>query len=213
MANELIILLIMIVTLTMLIVGMVFNKVWGIKQSNFIELKNNMSNLQERMNNAQMMGDMRQMRQLQLEANQLLKSLMTKQFLPMCARCILFLGLWLILDIFVFFNYRSGLLPFPIPLLGDGWVALYFLFSLGFTLLIYGGKKLYKKLTGKEEKKPSIFRQLMNDLSVNTSSPLSGGSPLSLGNSSDEYSIQNHDQEMIDENNNSSDTWKDKIQK
>jgi hypothetical protein len=197
----------------MLIIGMVFNKVWGIKQSNFIELKNKMSNLQERMNNAQMMGDMRQIKQLQLEANQLLKSLMTKQFLPMCARCILFLGFWLILDIFVFFNYRSGLLPFPIPLLGDGWVALYFLFSIGFGLLIYGCKKLYKKLTGKEEKKPSIFKQLMNDLSVNTASPLSGGSSLSLGFTPDDNSIQNHDQGIIDDDNDSSDTWKDKIQK
>ena len=212
MANELIILLVMIVTLSMIIIGMVFNKVWGVKQSNFMELKNNLSNLQERMKNAQMMGDIRQMKQLQLEANQMFKSLIFKQFLPLCVRCILFLGVWIVLT-FIFRDYNTGLLPFQIPILGDGWFALYFLFSLGFFLLIYAIKKLYKKLAGKEEGKPSMFKQLMKDLSFNADIPLSSGSPLSLGLTHDDYSIQDHDQEMINEDRDSSDNWKDKIQK
>ena len=113
----------------------------------------------------------------------------------------------------LFANYRTGLLPFPIPFLGDGWTALYFLFGIGFGLLIYASKRLYRKLSGKGDKKTSLFRNLMNDLSLNSSSSLSGGMPLTLDTSYNNYSIQKDDLELNEEDTGSSDGWKDKIKK
>ncbi len=196
---------------------MLFNKIWGLKSQNVVDLKEKFSNLQKRMVNAQRTGDPYEMRQLQLEVNFLAKSMMKKQFLPLCARCILFFGVYIILDVFVFFDYRTGLLPFPILFFGDGWISLYFLFSIGFFLLIYGCKWLYRKVTGKEKKKGFGIRSLLNDLSINPPNTYSGGPSVMLDSSSSEYSIQNKDQEFISEDNEdigSPDSrWKDKLQK
>ncbi|MFX1274643.1 MAG: hypothetical protein ACFFBP_02795 [Promethearchaeota archaeon] len=212
MSDELIVtLLILVITIAMMIVSMVFNKFWGVKREFLVELREKFSNLQERMNNAQILGDVRQMRQLQLEANQILKSMMYKQYLPLCLRCSLFLIVFAILS-FIFSGYEWGLLPFNIPLLGSGWFALYFLFSLGFSLLIFGSKLLYRKVTGKGNKKGSSLRQIINELSLKSSNTMSGGGSLTFDASEFQSSLQKDNYLPSNENIDSSDGWKDKIQ-
>jgi hypothetical protein len=89
---------------------------------------------------------------------ELTKLMMKKQMIPSCVRCFIFIGIFTVIGI-VYTDYGEGLLPFPILFFGSGWFAVYFLFSITFSLTLYGIKRLYRKLTGKEVKrnKPSII--------------------------------------------------------
>ncbi|MFX1259758.1 MAG: hypothetical protein ACFFC9_00935 [Promethearchaeota archaeon] len=191
-----IIISIMLMTIGMIALGLIFNKIMGINPEIAKEFRDKATNLQERMKTAQMMGDGRQMMELQKESMQLTKQMMKKQLLPSCIRCIIFLIIFAILGI-VYAEYASGLLPFPILIFGDGWVALYFLFSIGFTLLIWATKKLYRKVTGKGGKGKT--RDILNMLS-----PISDG--YQTYHSTTPSTI-NSDSGVVKP----SDSWKDKI--
>ena len=183
-------------TIGMIALGMIFNKLLGITPGVAKEIREKAVNLQDRMKTAQMMGDGQQMRQLQQESMHLTKQMMKKQLIPTCIRCIIFLVIFAILGV-IYADYASGLLPFPILIFGDGWVALYFLFSIGFSLLIWATKKLYKKVTGKGDKGKT--REILNMLS-----PISDG--FQTYHPSTSSPIHN-DSEVIKK----SDSWKDKI--
>ncbi len=160
MSNAEIIIQIMFISIGMTIVGMVLNRLLGLRKENLQDLREKGTNLQERIRNAQLIGDYQLMAQLQRESVLFLKSLMKKQLIPTCARCIFFIGIFMVIG-FIYADYSSGLLAFPILFFGDGWFALYFLFSIGLGLMIYGIKRLYFKLTGKERKSQSQLRELM----------------------------------------------------
>jgi uncharacterized membrane protein (DUF106 family) len=203
MSNGIIVIQIMFITIGMVILGMVLNYVLGLRKENLSEMRKKALNLQERMRNAQLLNDYQAMAQMQRESMQFMKLMMRKQFVPMCIRCIIFLGIFAVLG-FIYSDYASGLLPIPILFFGNGWVALYFLFSIGFSLLIYGVKKLYKKLTGKETKSQSALREIMKMISP--TEPGFGG-PFQISSTS--QAPLDHSTENSHEGR---DSWKERIE-
>jgi len=158
MANGEIIIQIMLITIAMIGVGEILNRIMGVKSDAVRELREKSINLRERMKMAQLTGETQIMMDLQRESMELTKIMMKKQMIPSCVRCIIFMGLFAVFGA-VYAGYEVGLLPFPILIFGSGWFAVYFLFSITFSLILYGFKRLYRKLTGKEVKrdKPSIL--------------------------------------------------------
>jgi hypothetical protein len=158
---------IMLISLGMVALGLAFNYIFGLTGSKMKEMRTKAKNLQERLKNAQMIGDPQMMQEVQREAMALTKDMMKRQFIPMCIRCFLFIGIFIGLSfIYSDYGYDSGLLPFNIPLIGSGWFALYFLFSLAFSLIFYLIKFIYQKITGKE--KASVTKEMMQMLSPNS---------------------------------------------
>jgi hypothetical protein len=150
----------MLITIGMVILGMILNKVLGLSKEKILEFKERASNLQERIKNAQVIGDIQMLAKLQRETMQFTKQIIIKQFVPLCLRCFIFIGVFAFLG-FIYKDYDSGLLPFPILIFGTGWVAWYFMFSIGFSLIIFGFKKLYKRITGKDISTQNHLREIM----------------------------------------------------
>jgi len=149
---------IMLITLVMIGVSEILNRIMGVNSDAAREIKEKSKNLQERMRAAQLTGDNQILQELQRESMELTKTMMKKQMIPSCVRCFIFMGIFGVIGT-VYAGYSEGLLPFLIPFFGSGWFAVYFLFSITFSLILYGIKRLYRKLTGKEVKrtKPSIL--------------------------------------------------------
>ncbi len=158
MANEEIIFGIMFITIAMICVSEILNRIMGVNMEATRELREKANNLRERMRTAQLTGNAQIMLELQRESMELTKLMMKKQMIPQCVRCFIFMGIIAVLGI-VYADYEKGLLQFQLSFLGNGWFAVYFLFSITFSLILYGFKRLYRKLTGKEVKrnKPSIL--------------------------------------------------------
>ena len=158
MANEEVIIGIMLITIAMIGVSEILNRIMGKNADVAIEIQEKAKNLRERMRTAQLTGNAQIMLELQRESMELTKIMMKKQLIPSCVRCLIFLGIFFVIGI-VYADYERDLLPFPILIFGSGWFAVYFLFSITFSLILYGFKRLYRKLTGKEVKrvKPSIL--------------------------------------------------------
>ncbi len=216
MANEEIILQIFFVTVGILIFSILLNRILGLRPEKMKAFREKVLNLQERVKNAEILGDQGLMAQLQLEMMGLLKQMMKKQFVPMLARCAIFLGILFLLGI-IYADYSVGLLPFPILIFGSGWFALYFLFSLGLSLALYGVKRAYKKATGKENKSKSFTREMMG-LMAPYQKNLSG--PFQLpprAVSKPVTSIQSPQPQLIGEkpaqDTKTSSAWKDKMKK
>ena len=201
MSNAIIIIQIMFITIGMIILGIILNKLLGLSKEKVLEFKEQAQNIQERMRNAQVIADVRMMAQLQRETLQFTKRIMVKQFVPLCLRCFIFIGIFAILG-FIFSDYNSGLLPFPVLIFGNGWVALYFIFSISFSLIIFGLKKLYKKITGKGVSSQGHLREIMELVS-----PRQQSSGIS-------YQVSNPVQYNAEEESSErSDSWKERIQK
>lgn len=201
MSNAFIIVQIMLITIGMVILGLVLNKLLGLSKDKITEFKEQAFNLQERMRNAQVLADPQLMLQVQRETMQFTKSIMIKQFVPLCLRCFIFIGIFAVLG-FIYADYDSGLLPFPLLIFGTGWVAIYFIFSISFSLIIFGMKKLYKRITGKQVSSQGHLREIMALMSP---SQQSSGISFQVANpvpfNTDEGSSER------------SDSWKDRIQK
>jgi len=202
MSNAGIILQIMLITIGMIILGMILNKVLGLSKEKITEFKERASNLQERMRNAQVIGDIQMMARLQRETMQFTKQIIVKQFVPLCLRCFIFIGVFAVLG-FIYADYASGLLPFPLLIFGNGWVAIYFIFSISFSLLIFGIKKLYKRITGKDISTQNNLREIMQLVS-----PTQQTSGIS-------YQVSGAVSSSKEEENSSekTDSWKERIQK
>ena len=167
MANEFIILQIFFITLGMVAFSMILNKLMGLDPKSAKEIREKAQNLQERMRNAQLTADREQLYSLQQESMQLYKEMMKKQLLPSCVRCFIFWGIFAIIG--VFYNPYGALLDFPILFFGDGWVAVYFLFSIGISLLIYLIKRIYRKITGKQDPRKTDITEIRSMLSGTSS--------------------------------------------
>ncbi|MFX1502373.1 MAG: EMC3/TMCO1 family protein [Promethearchaeota archaeon] len=146
---------IMFITLGMIVLGMALNYILGLRKDVLKEMRKNALNIRERMKNAQIMGDYQLMSQLQKESVQFMKIMMKKQMIPMCLRCLVFIGIFIVLG-FIYSDYESGLLPFPLLFFGSGWLAIYLIFSLYFSLVIWG----VKRLTGMGRKTQSSVREI-----------------------------------------------------
>jgi uncharacterized membrane protein (DUF106 family) len=155
MSTIIVIIQILFITLGMIVLGMVLNYFLGLRKDFLKDMRQKALNLRERMKNAQVTGDYQLMARLQKESVQFMKLMMRKQLIPLCLRCFIFIGIFMILGA-VYTDYQSGLLPFPILIFGNGWLALYIIFSLYFALFIYG----IKKLTGLGGKTQGSLREI-----------------------------------------------------
>ena len=210
MVNVEIIIQIMFITLAMVGLSEILNRVMGLNMKTATELREKSKDLQERMKTARLTGDSQLMFELQQESMVLTKLMFKKQMIPSCVRCIIFMGIFALIGA-VYANYAEGLFPFPILIFGSGWFAVYFLFSLGFSLVIYGFKRLYRKLTGKEEKRKKASKEILGMLS-----PESGNQSgnLQLTRPIPNRSPRDVDSQKEDSNDLSeSDSWKDRIKK
>ena len=215
MSNVAVILQILLTTIGMIILGMVLNKVLGLSKDKMKEFRKKALNIQDRMRNAQAVGDIRIMAQLQRESMQFTKQIMIKQFVPLCLRCVIFIGIFGILG-FIYAEYSTGLLPFPFLIFGNGWQALYFIFSISFSLIIYGVKRLYKKITGKTVSTQNELRDVMG--MVSPTQRTSGSSFQISGITSSKLSRittvdPNVTTNLEDESGEKSESWKDRIEK
>lgn len=192
---------IMLISLGMVVFGMILNRIMGLKPSKMKELRDKATNLQERMANAQVVGDVQLLHQIQRETMQLTKQMMVKQLIPTCIRCVIFLSIFAVLGIIY-----TG---FP------EWFLLYFLFSLGFSLLSYGIKYAYKRATGKEDNKSKLMREISG---MTTGSGIQEtfqlSKPISSHSHPQSTSYQNADNHIEEKHTSEeSSSWKDRIEK
>lgn len=204
-----IILQIFFITLGMFLIGLLFNHFFGLNREEMSKLQEKARNIQERMKNAQLIGDPQMMQQIQSESMELTKDMMKKQMVPLCVRCVIFLGIFALLGL-IYAPYNSGLLPFKVPLFGDGWVAIYILFSLSFSLIYFVSKYIYRKVTGKQ--KTSLTGGMMQMLSPNqdTSSEIMDYSAASRPETLGSTKIST-EQKPETEKLKKKDNWKDKL--
>ena len=212
MANEEIIIQIMLITLVMVGFSTVLNKIMGLNMDTAREIREKSQNLQERMKTVRLTGNVQEMAELQQESMVLTKLMMKKQMIPSCVRCLIYMGIFALIG-FVYADYAEGLLPFPILIFGSGWFAVYFLFSIGFSLILYGFKRLYRKLTGKEDMRKKRSREILGMLS-----PQSGNQQGNIQLTRQIPDILPRDYNSDGEQKESeeqpkSDSWKDRIQK
>ncbi|MBY9004945.1 MAG: DUF106 domain-containing protein [Candidatus Lokiarchaeota archaeon] len=200
MANEIIIFQIFLVTLGMVAVSMIFNKLTGLNPESAREIRELSLDLQERMRASQQEGNVENLRQLQQESMELTKTMMKKQLIPSCVRCFIFIGIFGILGGF-FGQYATGLLPFPVLFFGSGWVGVYFLFSISISLLIYLIKRGYRKMTGKEDKRKLERQEIKGMLNPTT------------GNAREymQLNVDPSEEIPIDDPTERKDSWKEKI--
>ncbi len=198
MTHVMIILQILFISLGSTALGLLFNHFFGLTGEKMKEFRENAKSLQERLKNAQAIGDPRMMQEVQADSMELTKEMMKGQFIPLCGRCFLFIGIFIVLSI-IYAPY-TAILPISIPFLGRGWFALYFLFSLGFSLLLWLIRIVYRKITGKE-KATSMTKEMMGMLSP--SSQASSNEPIQYGN---ELNPSGKDQHAPE-----NDSWKEKL--
>ena len=153
----------------MVVLSLLLNKLLGIKPGIMLEVRDKAKNLQERMKNAQVLGDMRMMQELQQETMQLMKLMLKKQVGPMCLRCVIFWVIFGIVGIF-YVNYGFGSQFF----FGLGWPIYYLLLAFGLSFSIMGLKKYYYKKTGKEGKTTSFMKEMSQILNFRSIHPESG---------------------------------------
>ena len=211
MSNVAVILQILLTTIGMIILGMVLNKVLGLSKDKMKEFRKKALNIQDRMRNAQAVGDIRIMAQLQRESMQFTKQIMIKQFVPLCLRCVIFIGIFGILG-FIYAEYSTGLLPFPILIFGNGWVALYFIFSISISLIIYGVKRLYKKTGSTQGKLREVMEMVSPTQSLSGSSfQISDITPSKLSRITTVGTNMTSNTE--EESREKPESWKDRIEK
>ncbi|MHA1525507.1 MAG: hypothetical protein ACTSQD_00620 [Promethearchaeota archaeon] len=186
----------MYISLGLSIFGLILNKILGLKSSVMKEIRVDAKNLQDRLKQAQVLGDPRIMQELQAETMQLMKQMLKKQFLPMGIRCIIFLGIFYLLSF-----YYGGY---------EYWYWVYFLWSLGFSLSVFGLTKAYKKVTGKEEEKKSLAKEIAASLGQRSSYFISNVSSIETQDSQiDDHTSKNDEENQESEE---SDSWKDRLQ-
>ncbi|MFX1380016.1 MAG: EMC3/TMCO1 family protein [Promethearchaeota archaeon] len=168
MSEVIVIIQIVFITLGMIALGMILNRFLGLSKEVIQDMRKKALNLRERMKNAQFIGDYQQLAQIQRESTQFMKIMMRKQMIPLCLRCIIFIGIFMVLGL-IYADYESGLLPFPILIFGSGWVAIYLIFSLYFSLFIWG----IKRLTGMGGKTQSSLKEIMGLVSPQQQTGLS----------------------------------------
>lgn len=212
MAIEEIIIQIMLITVGMVALSEVLNRILGTNMEAARELREKSQDLQERMRTARLTGNQYEMQELQQESLELSKQMMKKQMIPSCVRCLIFWGIFAVIG-FVYADYVAGLLPFDLLFFGSGWFAIYFLFSISFSLILYGFKRLYRKLTGKEVKRNKASRGMLGGLS-----PQSEGEEQYL-QLTREIPNESRQEEVIKEireeegERSKTDSWKDRIKK
>jgi len=170
MVYEEIVLQLVLISFILILISQILNKILGMSPESMKEIREKATNLQKRIANVKAMGDYRMMQELQMETMALMKSIIKKQLVPMCLRCIVFLGIWAVLGI-VYADYGTGTDFF----FGLGWFFLYFLLAIGWSLLFYGIRRGIRKVKGKEGDKRTFAREIMEMLSPQMGGGVKGG--------------------------------------
>jgi uncharacterized membrane protein (DUF106 family) len=134
-------LIVFIVTLAMMLLSQFLNKKFGISMSNQRATQARMQELQQQLMEAQRM-DPAEARRLQQESMVMMNQMMRKQLIPSLIRCVIF---WVFF--FVLTAVFAGLEFFTVPILifGQGVVAIYFIYSIGISLLLFLVKYIRKR--------------------------------------------------------------------
>ncbi|GAG89758.1 unnamed protein product, partial [marine sediment metagenome] len=119
MTNEEIIIQIMLITIGMVGLSELLNRIFGLNMEAARELREKSKNLQERMRTARSIGDPQGMLELQQESVELSKQMLKKQMIPSCVRCGIFMGIFAVLG-GIYVDYAEGLLPSQFYLELDG---------------------------------------------------------------------------------------------
>lgn len=188
----------MYISLGLVIFGLILNKLLGLKSSVMKEIRDDAKNLQERLKQAQVLGDPRIMQELQGETMQLMKQMLKKQFLPMGIRCVIFLGIFFVLSF-----YYGGY---------EYWYWVYFLWSLGFSLSVFGLTKAYKKVTGKEDEKKSLAKEIAASLGPKQRSSFYISNVSSVKTQDSPIDDQASKSDEGNQESEESDAWKDRLQ-
>ncbi|MHA1340484.1 MAG: hypothetical protein ACTSRZ_09675 [Promethearchaeota archaeon] len=178
---------IFIVSLIMMIISILFSKKFGLSMKEQMELQQKLRDLQEEMRNAQ--GDIDRIQQIQQESVKLMSEMTKKQLIPMCIRTIIFFAVFGVLSIF----YKD--IEFdknPLPIFGRGFFSLYFLYSIGLSLINFLIRFIIKKLKKQESSTETVIDDPVKALNykINLSTPLApqntSQTPLNIENLSDD---------------------------
>jgi uncharacterized membrane protein (DUF106 family) len=207
LANEIIVLQIILITIIVYFGRLGFNKLFGQTASERREFIEKTKDVQNRLSES--MGDAEEFERLQKEMTELAQQMLKKQLIPCCVSCITFIVLWAILDV-IYIEYNTGLLPFPVLFFGDGWVGLYILVSFSLVGISYLIRLTYRKIKGIESTSPGLFNLLS---SSNIRNP-SQRSILSMPTRSQlDQTDKNLNDKQIETEEMRKDSWKDRIQK
>lgn len=193
----------MIISFVLVLISLGLNKILGVKPSKMKEIRDKARNLRERVRQAEILGDSILMQQLQVETMQMMRDMLKKQLIPMCIRCFIFLGIFVIISL-VYGQYEY-------------WFWFYFLFSFSFSMAAMGLRYAYKKITGKEDKKKSFAKEIMEFVypSKQFSSQKSGFHIEGHPATETQDVINNLERTKVDVQNQKvqkPDAWKDKMQ-
>ncbi|TFG04989.1 MAG: DUF106 domain-containing protein [Promethearchaeota archaeon] len=194
----------MYISIGLVLLGLLLNWLLGLKPEVMRELRDKAKNLQDRIQQAQILGDQQLMMELQQETMALMKQMLKKQLAPMAIRCVIFLGIFALLS-FYYGKYEY-------------WFWVYFGFSLAFSLLAFGVRKGYQKITGKEAKKEKFAKELMGTISPSQSAENQIYIPSNVLNSSERgpsIDLESLNQEATGESDKTQegDAWKDRMKK
>lgn len=189
----------MFISFALVLFGLLLNKLLGAKPSKMKEIRDKAKNLRERVRQAEILGDTVLLQQLQVETMQLMKIMLKKQLIPMCVRCIIFIGIFVVISM-VYSQYEY-------------WFWVYFLFSFSFSMAAFGLRYLYKKITKKEDKKKHFAKEIME--LVYPKSQIQTSGLILTGHTDDEFQTDSTKEEGIDlssEEQKPTDAWKEKLQ-
>ena len=193
----------MFIALAMVLFGLLLNKILGVKTSRMREIRDKAKNLRERVRQAEILGDPVLTQQLQVETMALMKHMLKKQLIPMCVRCFIFIGIFIIISM-LYSKYEY-------------WFWIYFLFSFSFSMVVFGIKYLYKRVIKKEDKRKGFAKEIMESIYPKQSSTLQSpgfhlaGHPATESqNISNSQELTNGDEKKQEVEE--SDAWKNRIQ-
>jgi len=193
----------MFIALAMVLFSLLLNKILGVKTSKMREIRTKAKNLRERVRQAEILGDPVLTQQLQVETMALMKHMLKKQLIPMCVRCLIFIGIFIIISM-LYSQYEY-------------WFWIYFLFSFSFSMIVFGIKYLYKRVTKKKDKRKGFAKEIMESIYPKQRSTLQSpgfhlaGHPTTESqNLSNSQELTNGDEEKQEVEE--SDAWKNRIQ-
>ena len=193
----------MFIALAMVLFGLLLNKILGVKTSKMREIRDKAKNLRERVRQAEILEDPVLTQQLQVETMALMKHMLKKQLIPMCVRCLIFIGIFIIISM-LYSQYEY-------------WFWIYFLFSFSFSMIVFGIKYLYKRVTKKDDKRKGFAKEIMESIYPKQRSTLQSpgfhlaGPPATESqNISNSQELTNGDEEKQEVEE--SDAWKNRIQ-
>lgn len=159
----------------MMILSQIFTKKFGLNATQQADMQMKMQEYQERM--AQAQGSPEMMQEMQVEMMAMMQNMMKKQLIPQCVRTLFFLGFWGLLGL-LFGQYE--IFSFNVLIFGKGAVALYFLISLGTSLVFALGRKMYQKMNPqakKEEPVSDTLRALQRNMMMSQTRPMGAAAP------------------------------------